>query len=248
MASRVVLVTGSSTGIGEAVARRMAMDGDAVVVNSRSRERAERVAGELAAAGATVAAAAGDVGDPGDVRAIIGVALERFGRLDVLINNAGTDPTGPSETLSLEEWDQVLATNLTGAFLCAQEAGRHMLERGSGVIVNIGSIWGNVGMPERAAYATSKHALGGLTRALAAEWSPRGVRVVSADPSYIATAMIDDVSGYTPSDLDRRTPVGRLGTPAEVASAVAFLASHDAAGITGTALLVDGGWLAYGGW
>ena len=248
MRDKVVLVTGSSQGIGEAIVRLAAARGAAVVVNSRRAERAQRIADELAASGATVAVAAGDVGRAADVEAMIGVAIEQFGRLDVLVNNAGIAPTAPSETLPMSEFREVLGTNLVGALMCAQVAGRHMLERGSGTIVNIGSIWGNEGMPERAAYATSKHALTGFNRALSQEWAARGVRVVSVDPSYIATAMIDDESGYADDDLLRRTPIGRLGRPEEVAEAVIFAASDEGAGLTGSAIFTDGGWMAYGGW
>lgn len=248
MDGQVVLVTGSSMGIGESVARRAVAEGARLVVNSRDPGRAEAVASRLRADGGAVAVAAGDISDPEVAREVVRAAIAAFGQLDVLVNNAGMAPTGPSETLPLEEWSRVLATNLTGAFVCAQEAARHMLGRGQGVIVNIGSIWGNEGMPERAAYATSKHALAGLTQVLAGEWSPQGVRVVSVDPSYIATSMIDDSSGYGLRDLHRRTPAGRLGRPEEVADAVVFLASPAAAGVTGSAVFVDGGWMAYGGW
>lgn len=248
MIGKVVLVTGSSQGIGAAIARLAAARGATVVVNSRVRERAEAVAAELAAGGATVAVAPGDVADPDDVDAMIAVPIEAFGRLDVLVNNAGIAPTGPSEELPPAEFRAVLATNLVGAVRCAQAAGRHMLARGSGVIVNIGSIWGHEGMPQRAAYATAKHALAGFTRALSDEWAARGVRVVSVDPSYIATAMVDDESGYDNEDLTRRTPLGRLGRPEEVAEAVVFAASDQGRALTGSALLVDGGWTSYGGW
>ncbi len=243
MRDKVVLVTGSSQGIGEAIARLAAARGAAVVVNSRRRERAQRIAAELEAAGATVAVAPGDVAEAADVDAIVSVAIEQFGRVDVLVNSARIAPTGPSETLPLTEFRQVLATNLVGAMMCAQVAGRHMLERGGGTIVNIGSIWGNEGMPERAAYPTSKHALAGFNRALSQEWAARGVRVVSVDPSYIATAMIDDESGYADDDLTRRTPIGRLGRPEEVAEAVVFAASDEGSALTGPpSSPTAGGW------
>lgn len=188
------------------------------------------------------------MGDSARAHRVVADAIAAFGGLDVLVNNAGIDADAPSADLSLDDWDRVLAVNLTGAFACAQAAGRHMLGRGSGVIVSLGSLWGNLGMPERAAYAASKHGLAGLTRALAAEWGPHGVRLVTVDPGYISTAMIESVRGGTGADLLRRTPAGRLGTPEEVAHAVVFLASERGRAVTGAGLRVDGGWMAYGGW
>jgi NAD(P)-dependent dehydrogenase (short-subunit alcohol dehydrogenase family) len=154
----------------------------------------------------------------------------------------------PSEDLELERWGHVLAVNLTGAFLCSQAVGRHMLTTGRGVIINIGSIFGETGMPMRAAYAASKHGLLGLTRVLAAEWASRGVRVVAVEPGYVRTSLDDQDQtdgGYTAGDIIGRTPMGRYAEPEEIAATVAFLASNDAFFITGSSIVVDGGWLAH---
>jgi 3-oxoacyl-[acyl-carrier protein] reductase len=151
--------------------------------------------------------------------------------------------------LSLERWSRVLAVNLTGPLLCSQAVGRHMLAAGGGVIINIGSIFGETGMPMRAAYAASKHGLVGLTRVLAVEWASRGVRVITVEPAYVATGLDDQDQkdgGYSSDDIVRRTPMGRYAEPREIATTVAFLASDDASFITGTSIAVDGGWLAHG--
>lgn len=248
MKDKVVLVTGSSQGIGAAIATLAAERGESVVVNSRSKDRLHSIVEKIEAIGGSVVVAPGDITDPDDVAAMIQVPLMQFGRLDVLVNNAGIAPTGPSECLPVDEFRHVLATNLMGAMTCTRIAGEHMLQNGGGTIVNIGSIWGNEGMPERAAYATSKHALASFNQALSKEWASSGVRVVSVDPSYIATAMIDDESGYANEDLTRRTPMGRLGRPEEVAEAVLFAASEHGSALTGSAIFTDGGWMAYGGW
>jgi len=171
--------------------------------------------------------------------------------VDVLVNNAGVGAIAPSEELPLDVWSRTLAVNLTGTFLCAQAAARHMLPAGGGVIVNIGSVFAATGMPMRAAYAASKHGVIGLTKVLASEWARRGIRVVAVDPAFIRTALDDAdqrAGGYTPEDIARRTPMGRYAEPAEVARVVAFLASDAASFITGSEIPVDGGWLAYGGW
>jgi len=175
----------------------------------------------------------------------------QYGRIDVLVNNAGIGAVAPSDTLSLERWSRVLAVNLTGPLLCSQAVGQHMLDAGRGVIVNIGSIFSETGMPMRAAYAASKHGLVGLTRVLAVEWASRGVRVVTVEPAYVRTGLDDQDQKdgcYSANEIIGRTPMGRYVEPREIAATVAFLVSDEASFITGATIPVDGGWLAYGGW
>ena len=154
-----------------------------------------------------------DVSDPEQVTALFDAAVAEHGRLDILVNNAGVGAVAPSEELPLDVWSRTLAVNLTGTFLCAQAAARHMLPAGRGVIVNIGSVFAATGMPMRAAYAASKHGVVGLTKVLATEWASRGLRVVAVDPAYVRTALDDAdqrAGGYTEADIARRTPDGPL--------------------------------------
>jgi len=248
---RVAIITGSSMGIGEAIAWTYAREGARIVVHSRALKRAERVAEALQSEGFTAVAVAGDVRERATAERLVDAAMRQWNRLDILVNNAGTSMIGPSESLSEEDWRLTVDTNLTGAFFCAQAAARAMIPRRSGVILNISSILGEVGLPRRAAYCSSKHGLIGLTKVLGAEWARYGIRVVSIDPAYIKTPMDvkDQATGdYSDADIERRTPLGRFGTVEEVARTALFLASDEASYITGSWVTVDGGWVAYGGW
>jgi NAD(P)-dependent dehydrogenase (short-subunit alcohol dehydrogenase family) len=248
---RVAVVTGASMGIGEAIAWAFAREGARVVINSRSRERAERVATALSLEGREAMAVEADVSRRSDAQRLVQETKDRWGRLDIMVNNAGVSMIAPSENLSEEDWRRTLDINITGAFFCAQAAARAMIPQRRGVIINISSILGETGLPKRAAYCASKHALNGLTKVLAAEWAPYGIRVVGIAPGYIRTPMDVRDTGtgdYTEADIESRTPLGRYGTPEEVARAAVFLASDNASYITGVTLLVDGGWTAFGGW
>ncbi len=245
---RVAIITGGSQGIGEAIAHRFAAAGVAVAICAQRAERVEAAVDRLRAQGAQALGVAADVRNPDDVTKFVDATLERFGRLDILINNAGTGQIRDSLTLDLASWRDVLDTHLTGALLMSQAAARAMIARGTGgVILNIGSIHSVLGMPKRAAYVTAKHGLIGLTRTLACEWAPHGVRVLMLAPGYIDTRREIKVD-FTEADIARRTPLGRFGTVEEVAEVTVFLCSPRASFLVGPVILADGGWTAYAGW
>ena len=245
LSGRVALVTGSSRGIGRAVAEAFAADGARVVVNARSQAAAEQVAEELGRGAIGIGA---DLSRPEGCEALIAAAIEKAGRLEILVNNAGMPMVRDSIALSLEDWQRTLDLNLTAPFLCAQLAARHMLEAKRGVIINVGSITSFAAFPRRLAYATTKAGLVMMTRVMAIEWAP-DVRVNAIAPGFIETDLVLGLANEGKVDLEalrRRTPRGRLGTPADVARAAVFLASDDADFVTGETLVSDGGWLAYG--
>ena len=248
---KVAVVTGSSGGIGLAIATEFAREGASVVVNSRELSRAEEAAAGLTSQGLDAFGFAADVRKPEDARALADAAAARYGQIDVWVNNAGVNVIKPALELEPEEWRRVIDTNLSGCFFGSQAAGRHMLPRKSGVIIQIGSILGEVGLPRRVPYTSAKHGLIGLTKVLAAEWAPANVRVVCIDPGYVATGIaLKAAAGgaFSRADVERRTPMGRLAEPSEVARVAVFVASDDAGFITGSHITVDGGWVAYGGW
>jgi 3-oxoacyl-[acyl-carrier protein] reductase len=248
---KVAVVTGSSAGIGLAIATEFAREGASVAVNSRDAERAEEAASGLARQGLDAFGFAADVRRPEDAQALAQAALQRYGRLDVWVNNAGVNVIKPALELDPEEWRRVIDTDLSGCFFGSQAAGRVMVPRKSGVVIQIGSIIGEVGLPRRAPYTAAKHGLIGLTKALASEWAKDNVRVVCLDPGYVAAGIaLKGAAGgaFSTADIERRTPMGRLAEPSEVARVALFLASDDAGYITGTHITVDGGWVAYGGW
>ena len=245
---RVAVVTGSSGGLGLAIVEAFAAEGASVVVNSRERARAAAVAARL---GEPAIAFEADVRDPAQLEAMATAAVERFGRLDIWVNNAGVNAIGPAADLNVEDWRRVIDTNLNGCFYGSQAAARVMLPRKTGVIIQIGSIFGELGLPTRAAYTTAKHGLVGLTKALAAEWAKDNVRVVCLEPGYIRAGLGlkgQELGVFTAEEIEGRTPMRRFGKPEELAAVAVFLASDDAAFITGTQIIVDGGWVAYGGW
>jgi 3-oxoacyl-[acyl-carrier protein] reductase len=251
LGGRVAIVTGSSSGIGRAIAAELAERGMSVVVTSRSQERARATAAAIEDDGGAALGVAVELTDEDGPAALVERALGAFGRLDVLVNNAGAGQVGDSETLPPEDWQRIIDLDLTAPFRCAQAAARPMLAAGRGVIVNISSLTGHIGLARRAAYTAAKHGLEGLTKTLGVEWARRGVRVMSVAPAYVDTELLAATSkagGFTLDDVARRTPMGRLVDPREVARVVAFLASDDASFLTGSSVRVDGGWLADGGW
>lgn len=239
----VSVVTGAAQGIGRRIAEVLADSGHAVaLVDLRP----------VAPVGSDSLPVVADVSLPGEVAGVVRAVLDRFGRVDVLVNNAGVSCITPAEETTDEQWRRVLDVNLGGPFLLSREFGRVMLAAGAGSIVNIASVAGLRGVADRAAYNASKHGLIGLTRTLAAEWGGRGVRVNAVCPGWVKTEMdaADQAGGgYVDADITEHIPAGRFATPDDIARAVAFLADPRASGfVNGVALPVDGGWDADGSW
>ena len=246
---KVVVVTGSSGGIGLEIARHFAREGARVVTNGRTAPRAIAAAEEIRAAGGEAAAVGADVSNWEGAQTLMAGATSAYGGVDILINNAGISMIARADQLDPSDWERAIATNLSGPFFCSRAAHPSMTSRGGGVIVNVGSVAGHVGFPLRAAYCSAKHGLMGLTKTLALDWVEAGIRVVQVDPAYIKTPLdVGDqaTAGYDDAAIERRTPMGRFGTVAEVAAAVLLAASPDASYLTGSCVVVDGGWLAYG--
>ena len=234
---KVALVTGGSRGIGAAISRELGRAGARVAVNYRSgREAAEAIAAEVG--GIAVGA---NVGDPGEAQALVEQVESELGDVDVLVNNAGVTRDTLIARMSDEDWDEVIDTNLRGAFNTCRAVSRKMLRRRSGAIVNLTSVVGLHGNPGQANYAASKAGIIGLTKALARELGTRGVRVNAVAPGYIATELTNVLSEDIRGAILGNTPLGRLGEPDDVAAAVRFLSSDAAAFVTGEVLLVDGG-------
>ena len=246
----VALVTGAARGIGRHVSMTLAERGYRIAANDLKAP--EQTVEELRSAGNEALSLPGDVSDEVAVRGMVEVVIGEFGRIDVLVNNAGISTIVPAEETTLAYWDRTLAVNLTGPFLMCREFGRVMLERGSGSIVNVSSVAGLLGISDRAAYNASKHGLIGLTRTLAAEWGGRGVRVNAVCPGWVKTEMDEEdqgAGGYTDADIEGRVPMGRFAAPEDVARAVAFLADPEWSGfVNGHTLSVDGGWFGDGSW
>jgi 3-oxoacyl-[acyl-carrier protein] reductase len=239
-AGRVALVTGASRGIGRAVALALAARGASVVVAARG-ENARPVADEIRQAGGTGEAVALDVTEPESVAAAVAFTLEQFGRVDILINNAGITRDQLMLRMKREDWDAVIATNLTAAFTTSQAVLKPMIKQRSGRIINITSVVGQSGNAGQANYAASKAGLIGFTKALALEVASRQVTVNAVAPGLIDTDMTRAVSDAAQEDWAARIPLKRLGQPEDIAGAVVFLASDEAAYITGHVLAVNGG-------
>jgi NAD(P)-dependent dehydrogenase (short-subunit alcohol dehydrogenase family) len=244
---RVAVITGGSKGLGKAIGEALAGAGARLCIVSRNVAEGEATARELSARyGQKSVALSCDVADSVQVESMTRQALESFGQIDILVNSAGINIRAPAEQYSDADWHAVLNTNLHGTFYCCRAVGRHMLERGYGRVINLASIMSFVSLPQRAAYATSKAAVLGLTRTLALEWATKGITVNSICPGPFATEMnrplIENPEVH--QMFTSRIPMGRWGEVAEVGAAALYLASEEAAFVTGTTLTVDGGWTA----
>jgi NAD(P)-dependent dehydrogenase (short-subunit alcohol dehydrogenase family) len=236
------LVTGASKGIGKGIALELARQGAAVAVNYHSDAAgAEATAAEIRALGRDAFAVRADVASAADADAMFARAIERFGRLDILVNNAGTQVFAPLVELAEADWDRVIDTNLKGCFLCAQRAARHMREHGGGRIVNIGSGCNRAPFPGLVSYTASKGGIEMFTKVAAVELGPYGITVNCVAPGAIEIERTRQEAGDYSGTWSKLTPVARIGTPEDVAHAVAFLASDAAGFITAQTILVDGG-------
>jgi len=243
LAGKVALVTGASSGIGSAIAQRLAADGATVAVNCYTgcEGDAAEVVAAIESAGGTAAYFTADVTVSEQCEAMIAAVVDRFGSLDVLVNNAGITRDGLLVRMSDADWQAVMSTNLNGVFFCTRAAAKVMMKARAGAIVNIASVIGLVGNAGQANYAAAKAGVIGLTKSTARELAPRGVRANAVAPGFIETAMTAKLSEQVRDAAKETIALRRFGGPEDVASAVSFLASDDAGYVTGQVLAVDGG-------
>jgi NAD(P)-dependent dehydrogenase (short-subunit alcohol dehydrogenase family) len=249
LSNRVAIVTGSGRGLGAAIARGLAAAGASVMLCSRTKVEVERTAGEIIRCGGQAAAIVADTSDRTSCQRLIDQTVSRFGRLDVLVNNAGIDSIGPAEDLTDDAWERVVNTNLKGYFMCSQIAARQMLAQGTGgSIINNSSICSVIGVNGLTVYSATKGGVNQLTRVMAVEWAKRGIRVNAIAPGYFDNIMQDATAEHANSEKQKQvvafTPLGRRGEPDELIGPVIFLASEASSYVTGVILFVDGGYTA----
>lgn len=242
-AGRVAFVTGASQGIGRACALVLAQAGATVACAARNEEKLAQVVTEITGAGGKAAAFKMDVAREEEVQAAMKAAIAQFGKVDILVNNAGVTRDQLAMRMKRADWDSVIQTNLSGPFFCIQQAMPSMLKQRWGRIINISSIFGQMGQAGQANYAASKAGIIGLTMAMAREVASRSITVNAIAPGWIETAMTSDLNAEMRDTVMKMIPLGRAGTDMEIAQAVKFLASDDAAYITGQVLAVNGGML-----
>jgi 3-oxoacyl-[acyl-carrier protein] reductase len=247
---KVSLVTGASRGIGKSIALALAGEGSHVALNcSTSIEAAREVADEIQGLGRSTITIQADVSVKSEVDAMVKKVLGEFGKIDILVNSAGMSVVGASEELEETRWRRGIDVMLTGVFFCSQAAGREMIKRGSGKIINIASVNGIGAFPERVCYSCAKAGVMQLTKVLGCEWARYNINVNAIAPGYVKTQLVEDLAEKGTLDtgeISTRTPLGRLAEPEEIAAAVIFLASDDSKYMEGQTLVIDGGWSAYG--
>ncbi|HEV2468093.1 MAG TPA: 3-oxoacyl-[acyl-carrier-protein] reductase [Candidatus Sulfotelmatobacter sp.] len=241
LSGRVAFVTGASQGIGRSIALRLAKDGATVAVAARNQEKLRELVNEITAAGGQAAAFPLDVADEEQVKTTVKAAVTQFGKIEVLVNNAGITRDQLVMRMKRADWDAVLQTNLTSAYFLIQQVITSMLRQKWGRIINVTSIFGQIGQAGQANYSASKAGLIGLTMAIAREVASRNITCNAVAPGFIETAMTAVLSDDFKQGAIKQIPLGRVGTPEDIASAVAFLASDDASYITGHVLSVNGG-------
>lgn len=251
LSGKVVFITGAGSGIGRSMSELFALNGAKLALLDINPLALQETAQTVKAAypDVEVQTYVASIADDVAVEQAVDQAHAHFGRIDVLLNNAGISANQPTVSLSAADWRRAIDINLNGVFYCAKSVGKRMLEQGSGVILNMASMYGVTAAPERAAYCASKAAVVMLTKVLAVEWAGSGVRVNALAPGYVQTALVEQLVASGRMDLDtlkKRTPAGRLAQPHEIATLALFLASDSASFITGQAIVVDGGWTAYG--
>ncbi len=249
LAGKVAIVTGASRGIGRGIALRYAREGAAVVLASRSLNLLTGLAQQINEEGGQALAVEVDVARYTSVEQMVDKTIEHFGRLNILVNNAGIAMVAPAEELSPADWQRALDTDFSGVFYGCQCAARKMMAQGGGCIINITSVYGLVAAPGRAAYCASKAACNMLTKVLAVEWAPKNIRVNAIAPGYIRTELVQALidKGMLPiGSIEKRTPLGRIGEVEDILALAVYLASDESSFMTGSVVNIDGGWEAYG--
>jgi NAD(P)-dependent dehydrogenase (short-subunit alcohol dehydrogenase family) len=246
---KVAVVTGASKGIGKGIALRYAQEGAKVVVTSRSTDLLAALVEEIKGSGGEALALPVDVRSAQSVQGVVDETVKAYGRLDVMVNNAGISMVKASEDLSPEDWTRALETDLFGVFYGCQSAARQMMKQDGGAIINITSCYGIVAVPMRAAYCASKAGANHLTKVLAVEWAAKNIRVNAIAPGYVRTELVQDVidRGLIPLEaIKKRTPQGRMGEVEDLLGLAVYMASDESSFMTGSVVSIDGGWTAYG--
>jgi NAD(P)-dependent dehydrogenase (short-subunit alcohol dehydrogenase family) len=245
---KVAIVTGAGRGIGESIARRLANEGAKIVISDIDLPAAQSAVDRLKQNGKEAIAVKANVANKAEVEAMVKAAVDKFGRVDILINNAGMAVVGPSADLEEARWRTGIDVMLTGTFLCSQAAGKEMIKQKCGKIVSIASVNGIGAFPERACYCAAKAGVMALTKVLGCEWAHYNINVNAVAPGYVETDLVKNLAAAGTLDQDelaRRTPMGRMAKTDEIADTVVFLASEESKYIEGQTIVVDGGWTAY---